>query len=85
MSVYKKNKTRGGNEARFAKLTFVFVHALKPQVVVLSDRLAGPDRLPIPSLLATGAVHQHLLQTQQRPKAALFTEAGDAREVRRRL
>jgi len=54
-----------------------------PQVVVLSDRFAGPDRLPIPSLLATGAVHQHLLQTQQRPKSALFTEAGDAREVRR--
>ncbi|CAN0021904.1 unnamed protein product [Choristocarpus tenellus] len=51
------------------------------QAVILSDRLAGPERLPIPSLLAIGAVHQHLLQTKQRLKAGLFTEAGDAREV----
>ena len=51
------------------------------QIVILSDRMAGPDRLPIPSLLAVGAVNQHLLKTQQRPKAAIFLEAGDAREV----
>ena len=35
------------------------------QLLILSDRLAGPDRLPIPSMLAVGAVHQHLLKTQQ--------------------
>mmetsp|Transcript_22493 Transcript_22493/g.35526 ORF Transcript_22493/g.35526 Transcript_22493/m.35526 type:complete len:1556 (-) Transcript_22493:190-4857(-) len=51
------------------------------RALVLSDRLAGPGRLPVPSLLAVGAVHQHLLRTQQRTKAALFAEAGDAREV----
>eukprot|EP00597_Dinobryon_sp_UTEXLB2267_P000998 CAMPEP_0170065230 /NCGR_PEP_ID=MMETSP0019_2-20121128/5392_1 /TAXON_ID=98059 /ORGANISM="Dinobryon sp., Strain UTEXLB2267" /LENGTH=1506 /DNA_ID=CAMNT_0010272041 /DNA_START=174 /DNA_END=4697 /DNA_ORIENTATION=- len=51
------------------------------QAVILSDKLAGPDRLPIPSLLALGAVHQHLLKTKQRPKAAIFVECGDAREV----
>lgn len=51
------------------------------QVIVLSDHLSGPDRLPIPSLLAIGAVHQHLLLTKQRPKVALFLECGDAREV----
>lgn len=51
------------------------------QTVVLSDRMAGPDRIPIPSLLAVGAVHQHLLKTKQRPRAALFVESGDAREV----
>ena len=28
-----------------------------------------------------GAVHQHLLKTKQRPKAAIFAEAGDAKEV----
>lgn len=49
--------------------------------VVLSDRFAGPDRIPLPSLLAVGAVHQHLLKTKQRPKAAIFAEAGDAKEV----
>jgi glutamate synthase (NADPH/NADH) len=51
------------------------------QAVCLSDRLAGPDRMPLPSLLAVGAVHQHLLKTKQRPKAAIFAEVGDAKEV----
>jgi hypothetical protein len=51
------------------------------QLLVLSDRLAGPDRFPIPSLLAVGAVHQHLLATKQRPRVGLFVESGDAREV----
>eukprot|EP01038_Epipyxis_sp_PR26KG_P009535 gene9535-12843_t len=51
------------------------------QVVILSDKLAGPGRLPIPSLLAIGAVHQHLLKLKLRPKVALFTECGDAKEV----
>ncbi len=51
------------------------------QGVVLSDRLAGEDRIALPSLVAVGAVHQHLLKTQQRPKAAIFAEAGDAKEI----
>jgi len=51
------------------------------QGVILSDRLAGPDRLPLPSLLAVGSVHQHLLNTKQRPKAAILAECGDAKEV----
>ena len=51
------------------------------QGVVLSDRFAGPDRIPLPSLLAVGAVHQHLIKTKQRPKAAILAEAGDAKEV----
>jgi len=50
-------------------------------IIVLSDRMSGPGRLPVPSLLAAGAVHQHLLVTQQRTKAAIFVEAGDAKEV----
>mmetsp|Transcript_16893 Transcript_16893/g.23901 ORF Transcript_16893/g.23901 Transcript_16893/m.23901 type:complete len:1563 (+) Transcript_16893:75-4763(+) len=51
------------------------------QGIVLSDKMAGPDRFPIPSLLSCGAVHQHLLKTKQRLKTGIFVEAGDAREV----
>jgi len=51
------------------------------QAICLSDRLAGRDRMALPSLLAVGAVHQHLLKTKQRPKAAIFAEVGDAKEV----
>ena len=51
------------------------------KAIVLSDRLAGEGRLPIPSLLVTGAVHQQLLRSKQRSRAALFVESGDQREV----
>ena len=37
--------------------------------------------MPIPTLLAVGAVHQHLLKTGQRGKAALFADCGDVKEV----
>jgi len=50
-------------------------------ILILSDALAGPGRVPVPSLLAVGAVHQHLLRTGQRGKAAIFVDAGDAKEV----
>src|ERR1700723_3451294 len=32
-------------------------------IVILSDRMAGSDRIPIPSLLACAAVHHHLIRT----------------------
>eukprot|EP00581_Thalassiosira_minuscula_P012171 CAMPEP_0183715274 /NCGR_PEP_ID=MMETSP0737-20130205/9570_1 /TAXON_ID=385413 /ORGANISM="Thalassiosira miniscula, Strain CCMP1093" /LENGTH=1599 /DNA_ID=CAMNT_0025944365 /DNA_START=168 /DNA_END=4967 /DNA_ORIENTATION=+ len=51
------------------------------QAVILSDRFAGPDRMALPSLISVGAVHQHLLKTKQRPKAAIFAESGDCKEV----
>jgi glutamate synthase domain-containing protein 2/glutamate synthase domain-containing protein 3 len=50
-------------------------------VIVLSHRGAGEHRIPIPSLLACGSVHQHLLRTRARSHTALFVEAGDVREV----
>jgi hypothetical protein len=50
-------------------------------LLIISDRLAGPDRYPIPSLLAAGAVHQHLIRTQQRSRTAILVECGDVKEV----
>ncbi|WP_224332378.1 glutamate synthase large subunit [Haloprofundus halobius] len=50
-------------------------------IVVLSDRAAGPDRVPIPSLLATGAVHHSLVRNGLRNRAGLVVESGDPREV----
>ncbi len=49
--------------------------------VVLSDRDIGPDRVPIPSLLLTAAVHHHLIRTRNRTRVGLIVETGDAREV----
>ena len=50
-------------------------------IIVLSDRMTGPDRIPIPSLLATAAVHHHLIRKGLRTSVGLVIETGDAREV----
>ncbi|MDX1383783.1 MAG: glutamate synthase central domain-containing protein, partial [Thermoanaerobaculia bacterium] len=51
------------------------------QLVVLSDRATGPDRVPIPSLLACGAVHHHLVRHTKRTRIGIVLESGEAREV----
>ncbi|MFC7166555.1 glutamate synthase large subunit [Halospeciosus flavus] len=51
------------------------------EILVLSDRNAGEDRLPIPSLLATGAVHHHLVREGVRAHAGLVVESADPRTV----
>nr|NVI74111.1 putative glutamate synthase 1 [Cucujiformia] len=53
----------------------------KNQIIILSDRKAGKDRVPISSLIALGAVHHHLIETRSRMKVALVVESGEAREV----
>ncbi len=50
-------------------------------IVILSDRNASPTHVPIPSLLATAAVHNRLVQEKRRASVALIVEAADAREV----
>ena len=55
--------------------------ALTHQFIILSDRNIGPDRAPIPALLAAGAAHHHLIAKRLRSKCALILETGEAREV----
>ncbi len=50
-------------------------------IIVLSDRGVGPGAAPVPSLLATGAVHHHLIREGNRTKVGLIVETGEAREV----
>ena len=50
-------------------------------VIVLSNRGATADLAPVPSLLLTAAVHQHMVNEKTRTKAGLVIEAADAREV----
>ncbi|MFC4337900.1 glutamate synthase large subunit [Salininema proteolyticum] len=51
------------------------------RILVLSDRHSNSDLAPIPSLLLTAAVHQHLVAEQTRTKVALVVESGDCRTV----
>jgi glutamate synthase (ferredoxin) len=50
-------------------------------ILVLSDHGVDADHVPIPSLLATGAVHHHLIREQTRTSVGLVVETGEAREV----
>ena len=50
-------------------------------IVILSDRATGPERIPIPSLLATSAVHHHLIKQGLRTSVGLVVETGEAHEV----
>lgn len=50
-------------------------------LVILTDRAVGPDRVAVSSLLATGAVHHHLVKQAKRTQVGLVLETGEAREV----
>src|SRR3989440_3344940 len=50
-------------------------------IIILSDRMVGTDRVPIPSLLACASVHHHLIRTGLRTSVGLVIESGEPREV----
>ncbi|GJE00327.1 glutamate synthase large subunit [Methylobacterium isbiliense] len=50
-------------------------------IIVLSDRAVGPDRVPIPALLATASVHNYLIRKGLRTSVGLVIESGEPREV----
>ena len=51
------------------------------EVIILSDRAIDSDHAPIPTLLATSAVHHHLIRKGKRGQVGLIVEAGDVWEV----
>ena len=50
-------------------------------ILILSDRGVSSELAPMPSLLATGAVHHHLIRENSRTRCGLVVETGEAREV----
>jgi len=51
------------------------------KILILSDRDVGPSWVPIPSLLALGAVHHRLIQTGRRMRCGIVVESAEPREV----
>jgi glutamate synthase (NADPH) large chain len=51
------------------------------EVLILTDRAIDSDHAPIPSLLATAAVHHHLIRKGLRGQVGIVVEAGDVWEV----
>jgi len=72
-----------GIEARLASLCAQAVDAIRQghNILVVSDRRADHLRVAIPALLATSAVHQHLVTRGLRTSTGLVVETGSAREV----
>src|SRR6266404_4160328 len=50
-------------------------------ILILSDRGTSSERVPIPALLATSAVHHHLIRQGLRTSTGIVVETGEAREV----
>ncbi len=50
-------------------------------LIILSDRNMSAERVAVSSLLATGAVHHHLVANQQRTRIGIVLETAEAREV----
>jgi glutamate synthase domain-containing protein 2/glutamate synthase domain-containing protein 1/glutamate synthase domain-containing protein 3 len=50
-------------------------------ILILSDRNLGPERVAIPSLLAVAAVHHHLVRRGTRLRTGLVIESGEPRSI----
>ncbi len=50
-------------------------------ILILSDRNLGPERVAMPSLLAVAAVHHHLVRRGTRLRTGLVIESGEPREI----
>ncbi|MCY4035123.1 MAG: glutamate synthase large subunit [Hyphomicrobiales bacterium] len=50
-------------------------------IIILSDRLTSASRIAMPALLATSAVHHHLIRKGLRTSVGIVVETGEAREV----
>jgi hypothetical protein len=50
-------------------------------ILVLSDRVADDAMAPVPALLATGALHHHLIRVGRRSRASIVVESGEVRDT----
>ena len=50
-------------------------------ILIISDRAIDDGKVAIPALLATGAVHHHLIREGLRTESGLVVETGEARQV----
>ncbi|WP_423228329.1 glutamate synthase large subunit [Rhizobium tumorigenes] len=80
---YDVERGAGGMEEMLERLCERAEAAVKGgyNIIVLSDRQMGPDRIAIPALLATAAVHHHLIRKGLRTSVGLVVETGEPREI----
>ncbi|MFV0412340.1 MAG: glutamate synthase large subunit [Oscillospiraceae bacterium] len=76
-------REKQGLEGALENLFFAADIAVKSgyNILILSDLEVGPERIPIPALLAASGLHHHLIAQGTRTKVSLVVETGEAREV----
>lgn len=72
-----------GVEARLASLCAKAVDAIEDgrNILIISDRKMDAEHVAIPALLATSAIHLHLVRKGLRTSTGLVVETGSAKEV----
>ncbi len=80
---YPKSEGQAGLDAALTRICTEASQAIADgySLLALSDRNLGKERVPVSTLLAGGAVHQHLVKTSERTKIGIVVETGEAREV----
>ena len=80
---YDKSEGVSGLGKRLDEICAEASDAIKEgySLVVLTDRNISAQRVPVSTLLATGAVHHHLVKNQERTRIGIVLETGEAREV----
>ncbi len=80
---YPASWGKEGVEARLASLCAQAVDAVKSghNILIVSDRNIDKAHVAIPALLATSAIHQHLVSKGLRTSTGLVVETGSARET----
>jgi glutamate synthase domain-containing protein 2/glutamate synthase domain-containing protein 3 len=81
--LFKAAEAGEGMRAAVAKMCAEASEAIAggANIIVISDRGVSPELAPIPSLLAMGALHHHLISAGTRKKCGIVVETGEAREV----
>ena len=82
---YKKNINVSVNMEemllKLCKKAEELVRANGYNIIILSDRKVDKEHMAIPALLATSAVHHHLIKKGLRTEVGIVVETGEARRV----
>ena len=79
ITYYKSTKLERAIDRLFVEVDKAYKDGAN--ILVLSDRGVDENHVPMPSLLAVSAVHQHLVNTKKQTSLALILESGEPREV----
>lgn len=80
---FKADGKPGSLQKGLERICEYAVHAVEDgfKVLILQDRAIDSNHAPIPSLLATAAIHHHLIRKGMRGQVGIIVEAGDVWEV----